>query len=116
MENLLLFATLVSGLLPKANGFGYLATSDVADLLPDVGALDEALYNDIAGSAEGTASLAGLQPDILGERFVLDRLSDVGIAGLNARRLLLAAWHFQPCSMPWASSRILSRTALPGLT
>jgi tetratricopeptide (TPR) repeat protein len=96
MENLLLLATLVSGLLPRANGFGYLVANDVASLLPDVGVLDEARYGDMAGSAGGTATLAGLQPDILGERFALDRLSDAGIAGLNARRLLLAGWSFQP--------------------
>jgi tetratricopeptide (TPR) repeat protein len=87
---------LVSGLLPKANGFDYLAASDVARLLPDADLLDEALYNDMAGSPGGSASFSGLQPDILGERFVLDRVSAKGIAGQNARRLLLAAWSFQP--------------------
>jgi serine/threonine protein kinase/tetratricopeptide (TPR) repeat protein len=96
MENLLLLATMVNGLLPKAHSFGYLAASDVAGLLPDADLLNEALYNDMAGSAAGSASFAALQPDILGERFVLDRVSADGIAGLNARRLLLAAWSFQP--------------------
>jgi tetratricopeptide (TPR) repeat protein len=96
MENLMLLATMVSGLLPKANGFGYLATSDVAGLLPDADLLNEELYNDMAGSAARSASFAGLQPDILGERFMLDRVGADGIAGLNAQRLLLAAWSFQP--------------------
>lgn len=98
MENLLLLATLVSGLLPKASSFDYLSASNIAGLLPDVGLLDESLYNDMASSAGGGAgaTLAGLQPDILGERFVLDRLSESGIAGLNARALLLAAWSWQP--------------------
>ena len=96
MENLLLLATLVSGLLPKANSFDYLDASDVAGLLPDTNLLDEALYNEIAGVAGASASIAGLQPDILGERLVLDRLSADGITGQNARRLLLAAWSFQP--------------------
>ncbi len=96
MENLLFLGTLVSGLLPKANGFDYLAAGDVASLVPDANILDEALYNDIAGSMGRSASLAGLQPDLLGERFVLDRLSADGITGLNARRLMLAAWSFQP--------------------
>src|SRR5206468_2624567 len=86
----------VSGLQPKANGFDYIAASDVAGLLPDVSLVDEALYNDMAASAGGSASFAGLQPDILGERFVLDRLSEIGIRGLNSRRLLQAAWSFQP--------------------
>ncbi|XZE44052.1 SMEK domain-containing protein [Pirellulaceae bacterium SH467] len=97
MENLLLLATLVSGLLPKASSFSYLAASNVAGLLPDIGLLDEALYSDMASSSRGGgATLAGLQPDILGERLVLDRLSESGIAGQNARALLLAAWSFQP--------------------
>lgn len=97
IENLLLLATLVSGLLPKASSFSYLAASKVAGLLPDVGLLDEALYNDMALSSRGGgATLAGFQPDILGERLVLDRLSESGIAGQNARALLLAAWSFQP--------------------
>jgi serine/threonine protein kinase/tetratricopeptide (TPR) repeat protein len=96
MENLLLLATMVSGLLPKANSFAYLAASNVASLLPDADLLDESLYNDLAGAAGTSAPIAGLQPDILGERFVLDRLSADGITGKNARRLLLAAWSFQP--------------------
>jgi tetratricopeptide (TPR) repeat protein len=96
MENLLLLATMVGGLLPNANGFDYLVASDVARLLPDADLLDEALYNDMAGSAGGSAYLAGLQPDVLGERFLLDRVSAKGIAGFNARRLLRAAWSFQP--------------------
>jgi tetratricopeptide (TPR) repeat protein len=105
IENLLHLATLVGGLLPKANGFGYLASSDVANLIPDVGILNESLYNDIAGSARGGASVAGLQPDILGERFVLDRLSEPGLAGLNAKRLLLAAWSLQPKDLRVVSVR-----------
>jgi len=97
MENLLLLATLVSGLLPMDSSFSYLAASNVAGLLPDVVLLDEDLYNDMASSSRGGgATLAGLQPDILGERLVLDRLSEQGIAGQNARALLLAAWSFQP--------------------
>ena len=40
--------------------------------------------------------LAGPQPDSIGERFTLDRLSADGVAGLNSRLLLQAAWTFQP--------------------
>ena len=96
MENLMLLATAVSGLRPKANSFDYLATSNVAGLLPDVALLNEVLYNEMVGSAGDYASFGGLQPDILGERFILDRMSATGIAGLNARKLLFAAWSFQP--------------------
>ena len=97
MENLLLLATLTGGLAPRAGSFAHLAASHVAELLPNVGLLDQVLYNDLASAAGGVdATLAGLQPDILGERFILDRLSIVGIAGQNARALQLAAWSWQP--------------------
>ncbi len=97
IENLLLLATLVSGLVPKQGSFNHLTESNVARLLPNVGLLDQALYNDLASSAGGAgAALAGLQPDILGERFLLDRLSESGIDGQNARALLLAGWSWQP--------------------
>lgn len=98
MENLLLLASLVSGLEPKSGSYNHLAVSNIAGLLPNVALLDQALYCDIASSASGNsgATLAGLQPDILGERFVLDRLAASGIAGQNARALLLAAWCWQP--------------------
>jgi tetratricopeptide (TPR) repeat protein len=101
MENLLLLATLVGGLVPKEGGFGHLAVSKVAGLLPNVGLLDQVLYSDMTSSAGGRAgaTLPGLQPDILGERFVLDRLSASGIAGQSARALLLAAWSWQPSDL-----------------
>ena len=86
----------MSGLRPKENSFDYLARTDVSRLLPNVALLNEDLYNDMVGSAGDNASFAGLQPDILGERFVLDSVSAKGNAGLNARKLLLAAWSLQP--------------------
>jgi tetratricopeptide (TPR) repeat protein len=101
MENLLLLATLVSGLVPKEGSFGHLAVSKVSGLLPNVELLDQVLYSDMTSSAGGGAgaTLPGLQPDILGERFVLDRLCASGIAGQNARALLLAAWSWQPSDL-----------------
>jgi len=97
MENLLLLATLAGGLAPMAGSFVHLAASHVAGLLPNVGLLEQDLYNDLASAAGGVdATLAGLQPDILGERFILDRLAIVGIPGQNARALQLAAWSWQP--------------------
>lgn len=97
MENLLLLATMTGGLSPIAGSFSHLAASHVAQLLPDLGLLDQDLYNDLASAAGGVeVNLAGLQPDILGERFILDRLPIVGIAGQNARALQLAAWSWQP--------------------
>lgn len=99
MENLLLLATLVGTLLPKLNGFSFLSTSDVADLLPNVNFFNEDLYNDIAWSARRGSFLSGLQPDILGERFILDCLSASGRSASQAHRLLRAAWTFQPADV-----------------
>jgi tetratricopeptide (TPR) repeat protein len=96
MENLLLLATLVGAILPRSDDFNFVTTSDVADLLPNMSLLSEDLYNDIAWATRGGSSLSGLQPDILGERFVLDRLSAGGVLGTQAKRLLRAAWMFQP--------------------
>jgi tetratricopeptide (TPR) repeat protein len=97
MENLLLLATLTGGLAPMAGNFAHLAASNVQRLLPDVELLDQALYNDLTSAAGGIEeTLSGLQPDILGERFILDRLSIAGIAGQNARTLQRAAWSWQP--------------------
>jgi hypothetical protein len=97
MENLLLLATLTGGLAPRAGSFAHLAANHVAGLLPNVGLLDQALYNDLASAAGGVdATLPGLQPDILGARFILDGLSIVGVAGQDARALQLAAWSWQP--------------------
>lgn len=117
MEYLLLLATIVGGLVPKDGSFDHLAMSMVAGLLPNVGLLDQTLYNDFACSAGGAGTtLAGLQPDILGERFLLDRISKPGISGQNARALLLAAWSWQPndvrvvalrCSLDFPEDRAL---------
>ncbi|MFL6310794.1 MAG: SMEK domain-containing protein [Terriglobales bacterium] len=96
MENLLLLATLVGAILPRSDGFNFVITSDVANLLPNMNLLSEDLYNDIAWSTRGGSFIPGLQPDILGERFVLDRLSAGGVSATQAQRLLRAAWTFQP--------------------
>ena len=96
MENLLLLSTFVGGLLPDAKGFEFLTSSDVAGLLPNADLIDDALYSDFSGSAPSGNSLPGLQPDILGERHLLDQLSATDRAGTQAQRLLHAGWRFQP--------------------
>jgi len=96
MDNLLLLATMTGGLTPKDGGFDHVARSNIAGLIPDLNLIDDSLYRDFAGSPSGGAGFAGLQPDILGERLFLDRLSATGVAGQTATRLLLAAWAFQP--------------------
>jgi tetratricopeptide (TPR) repeat protein len=108
IENLLLLATFVGTFLPRSNGFNFIRTSDVADLLPNMNFLNEDLYNDIAWSARGGSFLPGLQPDILGERFILDRLSAGGLSASQAHRLLRAAWTFQPEDVRVVALRLAS--------
>ena len=67
--------------LPKANSFDYLATSDWQGCSPTRTSSTKASTTKWRGRREASASFAGLQPDILGERYVLDRVSAKGIAG-----------------------------------
>lgn len=96
MENLVTLATLVGGLLPRFGGFAFLANTNVASLLPDPDLVDPRVYRDLVGATSGETMLAGLQPDILGERYVLDRLAGGGGISEGAKRLLGAAWSLQP--------------------
>lgn len=95
LENLLTLATLVGGLLPESGSFAFLAKSDVGPLLPDTALLDRSVYREMAAATTSEATLSGLQPDILGERFVLDRLANAGVDD-GVKRLVKAAWAFQP--------------------
>jgi tetratricopeptide (TPR) repeat protein len=96
MENLVTLATLVGGLMPRSGGFNFLADTKVAQFLPDPACIDPHSYGDFVATMSPDAILAGLQPDILGERFVLDRLSAVAGADANAKRLVQVAWTLQP--------------------
>jgi len=91
---LITLATFAGGLTPRANGFSYLREESSAHLLPDVDLLDPDTYSALIGAPATPQTLPGLQPDILGERFVLDRLSDLATR-LNATRMLAMAWSLQ---------------------
>ncbi|MGH9476856.1 MAG: tetratricopeptide repeat protein [Terriglobales bacterium] len=96
MENLATLATLVGGLLPQANGFEFLKATEIATLIPDADLVDRPDYRDFVAATSDGPMLAGLQPDILGERLVLDRLGGAsGPCGIT-RRLLSAAWGLRP--------------------
>ena len=95
MENLIVLATLVGGLLPRSGGFSFLVHTDVASLLPDPVLADPGMYCDLVGGTSRETMLAGLQPDILGERFLLDRIASGGGPDESTRRLVLAAWTLQ---------------------
>lgn len=96
IENLVFLATLVGGLVPQSGTFSFLEQIEVASLLPDPALLDSGAYCDLIGGESGEATVSGLQPDILGERFVLDRINDDSGFGKSTARLTLAAWVLQP--------------------
>ena len=95
LENLLVLATLAGGLLPRSGGFSFLAATDIAALIPDPDLLDAQLYLELAAASGIERSLPGLQPGVLGERFVLDRVADRGSLSGSFGRLLVAAWSLQ---------------------
>jgi tetratricopeptide (TPR) repeat protein len=96
IDNLLFLTTIAGGLLPKSYSYKFLESSDVEDLLPNISTLDTELYCNITGSSKDIKYLSGLQPDLLGERYVLDCLNKTGLASGGFMRLLLAAYEFQP--------------------
>jgi tetratricopeptide (TPR) repeat protein len=89
--NLLALSTLVGGLLPRLDSFAFLADSDIAAFIPDPNFVN----GELAGATSNDQILAGLQPDILGERFILDQLAESHQYHV-ARRLVAAAWTIQP--------------------
>jgi tetratricopeptide (TPR) repeat protein len=96
MENLVTLACLVGGLLPRSGAYSFLSGFDVSSLLPDLDLLDLRVYRDVVAASSNETILSGLQPDLLGERFVLDRLTAESGVGRAARRLLIVAWKLQP--------------------
>ncbi len=99
MENLIVFATLLGGIGPRQDGFSFLAQTPVSPLLPEMDLFDDTAFSELVGASADGQLLAGLQPDILGERFVLDQIVEVGNVGSNVRRLLGEAWNLQPDSL-----------------
>jgi tetratricopeptide (TPR) repeat protein len=96
MENLATLATLVGGILPRSDGFEYLSTTGIGALVPSADLVDPHVYREFVAATSTDTTLAGFQPDILGERFVLDRLRTAsGLDGIT-KKLLLAAWSLEP--------------------
>lgn len=96
IENLVALATLVGGLLPRDGTFTFLESVDVAHLLPNPDELDHSVYSRLTLGPDDATTLAGLQPDVLGERFVLDRLAGETGVRMGTLKLLAAAWRLQP--------------------
>ena len=95
IENLILLATLVGSLRPLEGRFDFLKTTNAKDLLPDVSLIDFKLYCDLVSAPSNETSLAGLQPDILGERLVLNKIADLHPLDQSFKNLLFVAWTFQ---------------------
>jgi len=112
-ENLVTLATLVGGVLPRSGNFSHLADTDVATLLPNPDLLDVDEYNALVGAARSETTLAGLQPDVLGERLALDRLTAGG--GVSHMASVLSPWLAEEFSVhrepPGLSGRDGSRQA-----
>lgn len=96
VENLIVLATLVGGLLPISGSFAFLTDTDVASLIPDLAVVDPQVYRELVPAMGDESILGGLQPDILGERFVLDQLAVRGGFVAAAERLVRTAWALQP--------------------
>jgi tetratricopeptide (TPR) repeat protein len=99
LENLILLATLVGGLVPVNGRFDFLNETGAKGMLPDVSLMDFQLYCDLVSAPSNETSLAGLQPDILGERFVLNRIAGLHPLDQSFRRLLLVAWAVQDADL-----------------
>jgi tetratricopeptide (TPR) repeat protein len=95
LENLMTLATLVGGLLPQGGGFDFATGTTAAKFLPNMTLLDFELYRDLVSAPSAESSLSGLQPDIIGERFVLDRIATLDPLDSTFKHLLLAAWLLQ---------------------
>ena len=91
-ENLLVLATAVAGLLPRSGGFEYLTHSAFRQYLPRLDEIDAATHNILAGSPSSGNTLTSLQPDVLGELYVLDRLEEAFDDPEAVRVLVNFAW------------------------
>jgi tetratricopeptide (TPR) repeat protein len=96
LENLITLATLVGGLMRRDGGFGFLADSNLAPLLPHPDELDFQTYQNVVPGAGDDTILSGVQPDILGERFVLDRVATGRGDRDRTTKLVRTAWELQP--------------------
>lgn len=96
IENLATLATLVGGLLPRSGSFGFLQGTDIGQLLPDLTMFDPEGFRDLIAAGSDESVIPGIQPDILGERFVLDQLVVTGGFSDVVKRVVKAAWALQP--------------------
>jgi len=113
-KRLLFLATLVGGLdLGDMNGRALADAAAETGLTPEPGALDLGVYASLAGVSPGTdgaKTLGGLEPDILGELFLLETLAAERDASATAddtdgQRLLTLGWRHTPAKVAVTLSR-----------
>jgi tetratricopeptide (TPR) repeat protein len=94
--NLLTMTTVIGGFTPLGPVGTALWNSSVGPLLPSPHFFDDRLFRELAGGSIGESTLPSLQPDLVGEAFVLDRLK--GTAGMqrSTRELIAAGWVHDP--------------------
>jgi tetratricopeptide (TPR) repeat protein len=94
--NLLALVTILGGLRLTDDTINEVWNSAVAPLLPNPYFFDDQLYAELAGGSTGDSALQGLQPDLVGEAFVLDRLKGVAGTQISTRRLIDLGWDHNP--------------------
>jgi len=94
--NLLTMTTVMGGFTPLGPVGTALWNSSVGPLLPSPHFFDDRLFGELAGGSIGESTLPSLQPDLVGEAFVLARLK--GTAGMqrSTRELIAAGWVHDP--------------------
>ena len=93
--NLLTLTTLLGGFSPSGSLGTELWNSPAGSLLPSPYFLNDQLFGELAGGSMGEG-LPSLQPDFVGEAFVLERLK--GTAGMkrSTKELIAAGWAHDP--------------------
>jgi Tfp pilus assembly protein PilF len=93
--NLLTLTTVLGGFAPVGS-LGAACWNSVSALLPNAHFFDDRLFRELAGGSIGESTLPSLQPDLVGEAFVLARLK--GTAGMqrSTRELITAGWLHDP--------------------
>ncbi|MEM1330152.1 MAG: ATP-binding protein [Planctomycetota bacterium] len=92
LMNLLAITTLARGL--SIEDFDPWADDELRDLMPEKNAFETEDFRAISSSS-GDHELPGLEPDLLGEMFVLQQLARTKTA-VDRRRMIRAAWQAKP--------------------
>src|SRR5262249_35151168 len=95
MINLIVFSTILSGIKDIDELDNAFQSSNIDLVLPDVHFLDDIQYRQMTGGDASGHILPSLQPDLIGEFLVLERLKSSS-GSKNTKRILEAAWGRSP--------------------